>query len=255
MALARNFEDRGVQALVINVKETKAKTARWTKALGFTIPVLMDLNGKAATAWAPEGVLPDLPRDQIPIASNIIIDREGIIRFYSLLDSANYDARLISLTARLDELLAAEAEAPAAPPTMVSVHKPEPITLVAGGTAEARIRVSVAEGYKVQANPAANEFLIPAQLTLAADDGVRAGRPIYPSAQPYRLEGTTEDLLTYQDAFEIVVPLRARQTAEPGRHLLRGELRYQACNSRSCLVPAFAPVTLPVEVATATTAG
>jgi DsbC/DsbD-like thiol-disulfide interchange protein len=240
---------------VVNVKETKAKTARWTKALGFTIPVLMDLNGKVATAWAPEGVLPDLPRDQIPIASNIIVDREGIIRFYSLLDSANFDARLMSLTARLDELLAAEAEVPAASPTVVGVPEPEPITLAAGGTAEARIRVSVAEGYKVQANPAANEFLIPAQLALEAANGVRAGRPVYPPAQTYRLEGTTEDLLTYQGAFEIVVPLHARQTAAPGRHLVRGELRYQACDSRSCLFPTSVPVTLPVRVAAATKAG
>jgi hypothetical protein len=28
---------------VINVEETKAKAPRWTKALGFTIPVLADL--------------------------------------------------------------------------------------------------------------------------------------------------------------------------------------------------------------------
>lgn len=52
--------------------------------------------------------LPDLPREQVPIASNLIIDREGRIRFYSLLDSRNFDAKLIALTARLNELLAAE---------------------------------------------------------------------------------------------------------------------------------------------------
>jgi hypothetical protein len=53
-------------------------------------------------------VLPDLPRDQIPIASNLIIDREGRIQFYSLLDSRNFDAKLIALKARLDEPLEAE---------------------------------------------------------------------------------------------------------------------------------------------------
>jgi hypothetical protein len=240
---------------VINVKETKAKATRWTKALGFTIPVLMDLNGKVATAWAPEGVLPDLPRDQIPIGSNILVDREGVIRFYSLLDSANFDARLVALTARLDELLAAEKALPAAAPAVVSVEEPEPVALAADGTAEARIRVRVAEGYKVQANPAANEFFIPTEFTLGPAHGVHAGRPLYPPSRMYRLEGTTEDLPTYQGAFEIVVPLRARPTAVPGHHLLRGELRYQACDSRSCLFPASVPVTLTVEVVAAATAG
>ena len=36
----------------------------------------------------------------------LIIDRKGVIRFYSLLDSANFDAKLIALRARLDEVLA-----------------------------------------------------------------------------------------------------------------------------------------------------
>jgi len=97
-----------VQAIVINVLETKAVATAWTKKLEWTIPVLCDLDGKVSTRYAPEGVLPDLPRDQIPIASNLIIDREGKIQFYSLLDSRNFDAKLIALTARLDELLDAE---------------------------------------------------------------------------------------------------------------------------------------------------
>ena len=56
------------------------------------MPVLLDLDGEVAVRYAPAGVLPDLPRDQVPIASNLIIDREGRIQFYTLLDSANFDA-------------------------------------------------------------------------------------------------------------------------------------------------------------------
>jgi peroxiredoxin len=97
-----------VQAIVINVKESKTKAARWGKALGFTLPILLDKDGKVATSYAPPDVLPVLPRDQVPIASNLIIDREGMIRFYSLLDSARFDAELVALTECLDELLKEE---------------------------------------------------------------------------------------------------------------------------------------------------
>jgi len=97
-----------VQALVIDVLEDAEKAAAWARERGWSIPVLLDLDGKVATRYAPEGVQPDLPRDQVPIASNLIIDRDGTIRFYSLLDSVNFDARLVALKARLDELLAAE---------------------------------------------------------------------------------------------------------------------------------------------------
>jgi peroxiredoxin len=91
---------------VINVMESKTKASRWTKGLGFTCPVLLDIDGEVATRYAPPGVAPDLPRNQVPIASNLIIDQGGKIRFFSLLDSANFDARLRALTFSLDKLLA-----------------------------------------------------------------------------------------------------------------------------------------------------
>ncbi len=100
------YRDRGVQALIIDVMETPAVAEAWAKRHGFSFPVLLDPDGKATSPYAPPDALPDLPRDQVPIASNLIIDAEGTIRFYTLLDSANFDAKLVALRARLDELLA-----------------------------------------------------------------------------------------------------------------------------------------------------
>lgn len=107
-ALSKKYKDRDVQALVIDVLEDKEKTTAWAEKLEWSLPVLLDLDGKVSASYAPEGVLPDLPRNQVPIASNLIIDKDGKIQFYSLLDSKNFDAKLIALTARLEELLVAE---------------------------------------------------------------------------------------------------------------------------------------------------
>jgi peroxiredoxin len=104
--LAEAYRERGVQALVIDVMEPETIAAAWAKKLSFPFPVLLDADGKVAENYAPTDVLPDLPRNQVPIAANLIIDRAGRIRFYTLLDSANFDARLVALRARLDELLA-----------------------------------------------------------------------------------------------------------------------------------------------------
>ena len=95
---------------MIDVLETPAATRTYAERSGFSFPVLLDADGAVTETYAPAGVLPDLPRNQVPIASNLIIDREGRIRFYSLLDSANFDARLIQLKGLLDELLAGEAD-------------------------------------------------------------------------------------------------------------------------------------------------
>ena len=82
--------------------------AAWVKQIKYTFPVLLDPDGKVSATYAPPGVQPDLARDQVPIASNLIIDKDGKVRFFSLLDSVHFDAKLLALTARLNQLLAAK---------------------------------------------------------------------------------------------------------------------------------------------------
>lgn len=102
----KDYRDRDVQVLVIDVKETREEAARFAERSKFTFPVLLDADGAVAAAYAPREVLPELPRSDVVIASNLIIDGEGIIRFMSLLDTTAFDARLVALKATLDELLA-----------------------------------------------------------------------------------------------------------------------------------------------------
>ncbi len=90
---------------MIDVLETEAGARKYAERSKFTFPVLHDADGAVSASYAPAGVLPDLPRDQVPIASNLIIDSEGRIVFYSLLGSVNFDAKLVALKAALEELL------------------------------------------------------------------------------------------------------------------------------------------------------
>ena len=92
---------------MVDVLESKDLAASWAEKMGYTVPILLDGDGIVSATYAPEGVQPDLARDQGPIASNLIVDKDGTIQFYSLLDSANFDARLVGLTAKLDALLVA----------------------------------------------------------------------------------------------------------------------------------------------------
>lgn len=105
-SLWKAYADKGVQVLVVDVGESKKKVRKWAAANRITFPVLLDEGGKAARAWAPADAQPDLARDQVVLASNAIVDRDGTLAFFSLLDSTRFDAKLVSLRARLDELLA-----------------------------------------------------------------------------------------------------------------------------------------------------
>jgi hypothetical protein len=46
-----------------------------------------------------------IPCESVPIASNLIIDAAGKIRFYTLLDTTSFDAKLVALRERLEQLI------------------------------------------------------------------------------------------------------------------------------------------------------
>ena len=105
-ALSKDYKSKGVEVLLIDVKESKELVQEKLKDKHqLTFPILLDEEGVVAASYAPDGVLPDLARDEVMLASNLVIDKEGKIQFMSLLDSKNFDAELVQLKKRLDEIL------------------------------------------------------------------------------------------------------------------------------------------------------
>ena len=78
----------------------------WASKKGFTFPVLLDIDGEVAASYSPPDLLPDLSRSEVAIGSNLIIDDKGKIQFFDLLNTTSFDAKLIKLQARLEQLLA-----------------------------------------------------------------------------------------------------------------------------------------------------
>ena len=104
--LHQNYKDKNVAVLLMDVKESKELVEEKLKnKFNLTFPIVMDIDGTAAAAFAPKDVLPDLSRDEVMLASNILIDPNGNIQFMSLLDSKNFDAELLELQQHLNELL------------------------------------------------------------------------------------------------------------------------------------------------------
>lgn len=103
--LYKTYSNAGVQVLLIDVKEDKDLVSKSTQKFNFSFPILLDTDGMVSAQYAPAGVQPDLARDEVPLASNLVIDKEGKIRFYSLLNTTAFDAKLMKVKQKLDELL------------------------------------------------------------------------------------------------------------------------------------------------------
>lgn len=153
-------------------------------------------------------------------------------------------------------LAAATAHAQPAKPelkTEVAVARIAP-----GGEGTVTVRVKLNEGWHVQSNQPAEDYLIPTVLTWeAAPAGIGFDGPVYPEAESFRLKGTTEDILVYGHDFTIETTVTVGASVMPGSYALAGTLRYQACDDATCIAPATAAIagTLIVEGDAAQPAG
>ena len=102
----KDYKSKGVEVLIIDVKEPADLVQRvLVTRFDISFPVLLDSDGAVAASFAPADVLPDLARDDVMLASNLLIDPEGKVLYFSLLDTNDFDAKLIKLKSKLDELL------------------------------------------------------------------------------------------------------------------------------------------------------
>jgi DsbC/DsbD-like thiol-disulfide interchange protein len=134
-------------------------------------------------------------------------------------------------------------------PAHVTVGTPERVTLKPGATVRTQLRIQIAEGFHVQANPASNRFLIPTEVKFEPAGGIKADELTYPPGQPHRLQGADSDISTYEGFIQVGVTIQAEETADPGDLEYRGSLRYQACDAKRCFPPKSIPVSVPVRIA------
>lgn len=108
--ISHDYAARGVEVVVIDIDEANKPVSKFVKKHGLTFPVAMDHGSKVAVSYAPPSeFVPDLKRDEVMIASFMIIAPDGRIQFLSLNeDTAKFDAKLGKLRSKLDELLAAK---------------------------------------------------------------------------------------------------------------------------------------------------
>jgi DsbC/DsbD-like thiol-disulfide interchange protein len=134
---------------------------------------------------------------------------------------------------------------------IVTILSPKPVVAAKGQATELTVTVRIKKGFHIQANPASDEFLIPSTLTIDASEGIVPGEPAYPPGRPYRLKGSTDDLLTYEDEVMIRLPVKVMDSAKPGNVSITGKLRFQPCDDRKCLFPRSAPVVIPLKIVSA----
>lgn len=105
------------------------------------------------------------------------------------------------------------------------------------------LRFVIQNGLHINSHNPRSRFLIPTVLTLDSSPGIAIARIEYPSGADYHFDfSPKESVSVYTGGFPVYVHLRA----ERGRHSLHGQLRYQACDNRTCNPPKSLPLTLDI---------
>ena len=131
---------------------------------------------------------------------------------------------------------------------VVTIMPSESVSVANGQTAQLTVTVKIKKGFHIQANPAADKFLIPTTLAVQASEGIVPGETVYPPGQIYRLKGGLDDILTYEDEVTIKLPIQVMDSAPTGNTDLSGNLNFQPCDDRQCFSPRSIPIIIPVEI-------
>lgn len=105
--LAEEYAGKNVRVIAIGIKEPEADYREYIARMPMGMPVLRDEGGAVALRFTPPRAQPEL-KDQTMalITSNLVIDRQGKIRFFTIVDTAHFDAKLVHVRRAVDRVLA-----------------------------------------------------------------------------------------------------------------------------------------------------
>lgn len=104
------------------------------------------------------------------------------------------------------------------------------------GVYDVVLRLNIAEGWHMNANPASQDNLIPTTVTVDADTSVEIVDVAYPKGRTAHFEFSDESLNVYEGNFMIPLKLRLKSNRKKSTPITL-KLTYQPCNETECLLP------------------
>ncbi len=143
---------------------------------------------------------------------------------------------------------AALAQQPGKAPTVTMA--PVPLT-TAQRTTQTIVNLDfrIPGGYHINSNTPKSEFLIPTALKMDLPTDIVLGKIEYPPGEDRAFPFSPDEKLSvYSGDFTIKVAVHPLKSVVPGKYLMRGVLRYQACDNAACYPPKNLPVSFEVKV-------
>jgi hypothetical protein len=135
-----------------------------------------------------------------------------------------------------------------APPADVVRAEVASVDVNAGSSAEASVKLTIADGYHINANPPSFPYLIATALQFQPSYYVTVGTPVYPASVTRKFAFSKDPLAVYEGEVTIKVPLKAESKAPKGEHTMGVRVRVQPCDEEACYPPRTIETSLPVTI-------
>ena len=130
----------------------------------------------------------------------------------------------------------------------LSAGEPQKATGKRNAALQVKIPLVVKEGYHVNSNQPAEEYLIPLKLTWTEMGALEGGTVTYPKPTQEKYEFSEKPLSVYTGSFDLVANFKVAPKAPAGPGAATGKLRYQACSNRACYPPKTLEITVSYQV-------
>jgi hypothetical protein len=145
--------------------------------------------------------------------------------------------------------LSAAPDIPGRKTPSVSMAPASVSAVTRGQSNTVNLRFHVSSGFHVNSNKPKSEFLIPTALKLSAPTDIVIGKVTYPAGTDMSFAFAPEDKVSvYTGEFPVVVEVRPLAEVVPAQYMIRGELKYQACDNAACYPPKKLPVQFEIKV-------
>jgi len=124
----------------------------------------------------------------------------------------------------------------------------QPVELPADGSADAIVKVTVQNGYHINANPASFPYLIATEIDIPDTEDISLNYIYYPNPLVKKFSFADQPLRVYEGEIPIRVAFLATKTAAKGQRSIAGTLRIQACDDQVCYPPGSIAIAIPVLV-------
>jgi hypothetical protein len=131
----------------------------------------------------------------------------------------------------------------------VTVAPLGPVTAVRTAQTTVNLNFRVPHGFHINSNTPKSEFLIPTALKMDVPTDIVLGKIDYPEGKDLSFPFSPDEKLNvYTGDFTIALSVHPLKTVVPGKYVIHGVLRYQACDNAACYPPKTLPVNFDVKV-------